>query len=44
VAAHLAHRNNRIDLARDWLKRVLELDPNHRLARTLLEQLDQPAK
>lgn len=44
VAAHLAHRNNRIDLARDWLKRVLELDPNHRLARTLLEQLDQPTK
>jgi hypothetical protein len=44
VAAHLAHRNGRHDLARVWLKRVLELDPNHRVARSLLEQLEQPTK
>jgi hypothetical protein len=44
VAAHLAHRNNRSDLARVWLKRVLELDPNHRVARSMLEQLEQPTK
>jgi hypothetical protein len=43
VAAHLAHWNKRDDLAQLWLKRVLELDPSHRVARTLIEQLTRPA-
>jgi hypothetical protein len=44
VAAHLAHRNNRDDLARLWVQRVLALDPDHRVARSLLEQLEQPGR
>lgn len=39
VLAHLAHRTGRTDIARPAVLRVLELDPNNREARTLLEQL-----
>lgn len=39
VLAHLARRAGRNDLARPAALRVLELDPNNREARTLLEQL-----
>jgi hypothetical protein len=41
VVAHLAHWNNHDDVARIWLRRVLELDPDHRVARALLEQLGE---
>ncbi len=41
VLAHLAFWNKRVDLARQWLRRVLELDPDHRVARSLLERVEQ---
>lgn len=39
VLAHLAFWNKRNDLARQWAKRTLDLDPDHRWARSLLEKL-----
>jgi hypothetical protein len=41
VLAHLAFWNGRKDLARQWVLRVLELDPDHRVARTLAERIGQ---
>ncbi|HZG46967.1 MAG TPA: amidohydrolase family protein [Allosphingosinicella sp.] len=42
VLAHLAFWNGRKELARQWVLHVLELDPDHRVARTLLERLGRP--
>lgn len=39
AAARYAQAVNRNDLARQWVRRVLELDPDHRDARSMLERL-----
>ena len=41
VLAHLAFANGRKGLARTWARRVIELDPDHRFARSLLERIDE---
>ena len=44
VLAYLAEANGKIELAREAGKRTLQLDPNNRLARTLLERLPSPTR
>jgi tetratricopeptide (TPR) repeat protein len=43
VLAHLAQRSGQVERARQAVTRTLELDPNHRDARSFLERLPRPA-
>lgn len=43
VLAHLAQKSGQVERARRAVTRTLELDPNHRDARSFLERLPRPA-